>query len=105
MKRTFLVAGLFAGMFASASAVAENPAPAPLEAVTISGEKVRLHPNGRWEFVDPVKAAAASKLAAQFPENKLRPVDAQGSLFGSFGRTIMPGEPDYNRGSLNPKTR
>lgn len=76
-----------------------------LEAVTANGEKVRLHPNGRWEFVDTAKAAEAAKVAAQFPENKTRPAGAQGGLFGDFGRVILPGDPAYNRGSLNPKTR
>lgn len=76
-----------------------------LEAVTANGEKVRLHPNGRWEFVDTAKATEAAKVAAQFPENKTRPADAQGGLFGDFGRVILPGDPAYNRGSLNPKTR
>ncbi len=76
----------------------------PLEATMLNGEKVRLYPNGRWEFVDAAKAAEAQKLAAEYPENKLRPVEAQGSVFG-IGRIIMPGDKDYNRGSLNPKLR
>ena len=76
----------------------------PLGATTVDGQKVRLFPNGRWEFVDQAKAAAAQKVAAEFPENKLRPADAQGGIFG-VGRTIMPGDKDYNRGSLNPKLR
>lgn len=77
----------------------------PIEAATVGGEKVRLFPNGRWEFVDPAKAALAQKAAAEYPENKTRPVEAQGGLFGGFGRSVMPGDKDYNRGSLNPKTR
>jgi len=85
-----------------------DPAPVvldrtPLEALTVNGEKVRLFPNGRWEFVDADKAAAAQKLAADYPENKTRPIEAQGGLFGGFGRVIMPGDKDYNRGSMNPK--
>ena len=75
----------------------------PLAATTADGQAVRLFPNGRWEFVDTAKAAEAQKQAAEYPENKTRPVEAQGGLFGSFGRTIMPGDKDYNRGSLNPK--
>ena len=75
-----------------------------LEATTASGEKVRLLPNGRWEFVDAQKAAAAKVVADQYPENKLRPMDAQGCLFG-VGRCIMPGDKDYNRGTLNPAKR
>ena len=46
----------------------------------------------------------AQKVAAEYPENKTRPVDAQGGIFG-IGRTIMPGDKDYNRGTLNPKMR
>lgn len=76
----------------------------PIEAVTADGQQVRLFPNGRWEFVDTVKAAAAQKVAAEYPENKARPAEAQGGLFG-VGRTLMPGDKDYNRGSLNPKLR
>ena len=76
----------------------------PLEAVTVDGERVRLFPNGRWEYVDAAKAVAAQQAAAKYPETQTRPADAQGGLFG-VGRTIMPGDKDYNRGSLNPKLR
>lgn len=76
----------------------------PVEATTVDGQKVRLFPNGRWEFADAAKAALAQKIAAEYPENRTRPVEAQGGLFG-VGRTIMPGDKDYNRGSLNPKLR
>ena len=76
----------------------------PVEVTTVDGQKVRLFPNGRWEFADAAKAAQAQKIAAEYPENRTRPVEAQGGLFG-VGRTIMPGDKDYNRGSLNPKLR
>ncbi len=76
----------------------------PLAATTADGQAVRLYPNGRWEFVDSVRAVEAQKLAAEYPENKTRPAEAQGGVFG-IGRTIMPGDKDYNRGSLNPKLR
>ncbi|MEN9479799.1 MAG: hypothetical protein RLZZ298_1194 [Pseudomonadota bacterium] len=36
----------------------------PPEAVTVDGQKVRLFPNGRWEFAD---AGKAQQLAAQYP--------------------------------------
>ena len=71
----------------------------PVEAVTVDGEKVRLFPDGRWEYADE---AAAQQAAAKYPENQTRPEGAQGGLFG-IGRTVMPGDKDYNRGSLNPK--
>ena len=77
----------------------------PLDATTVDGQKVRLFPNGRWEYVDTAKAAEAQKLAAEFPENKTRPIEAQGMLIGGVGRLVMPGDKDYNRGSLNPKMR
>lgn len=75
-----------------------------IEATTAGGDKVRLLPNGRWEYVDAQKAAAAKVVADQYPENRLRPVDAQGCLFG-VGRCVMPGDKDYNRGTLNPAKR
>ncbi|MBI2306708.1 MAG: hypothetical protein HYU78_05335 [Rhodocyclales bacterium] len=97
------------GLLAVAACAAANAAPAdldrtPVEAVTAQGDAVRLHPNGRWEFVDAEKAAKARELAAQYPENRTRPIDAQGGAFG-VGRTIMPGDKDYNRGSLSGKGR
>jgi hypothetical protein len=60
------------------------------------GEKVRLLPNGRWEYVDPVKAAPQKKAREAEAE---RDRNSQGGLFG-IGRTIPPGDKDYNRGSL-----
>ncbi len=91
----------------STATLAESPAldRTPLEALTVDGEKVRLFPNGRWEFADAAKAAAAQQQAARYPENKTRPIEAQGGMFGDFGRVVMPGDKDYNRGSLNPKLR
>ncbi len=77
----------------------------PLDAVTADGQAVRLFPNGRWEYVDQAKAAAAQKVAADYPENKTRPVESQGIVFGGIGRYVMPGDKDYNRGSLKPKLR
>lgn len=97
---------VFGGLLILAAAVtsAQTLDRTPVAAQMVTGEKVLLHPNGRWEYVDAAKAGEAKKLAAQFPENKTRPIEAQGGWFG-VGRTVMPGDPDYNRGSLNPKTR
>jgi hypothetical protein len=75
-----------------------------IDATTASGEKVRLLPSGRWEYVDVQKAAAAKAVADQYPENQLRPQAAQGCMFG-IGRCVMPGDKDYNRGTLNPAKR
>ena len=76
----------------------------PVEATTASGDRVRLYPTGKWEYVDSAKAVEAKRVAEQFPENKVRPVDAQGGWVPG-SRVLMPGDKDYNRGSLNPKTR
>jgi len=76
----------------------------PIETTTPSGERVLLHPNGRWEYVDVKKAEEARQVAQQYPENQGCPPGAQGGFFG-FGRCIMPGDKDYNRGSLNPNRR
>lgn len=91
---------LLAAACALPATAAEELDRTPVEATTAKGEKVRLYPNGRWEYVSTDKQAAAAKVAEQYPENKTRPVDAQGCLLG-FGRCVMPGDKDYNRGSLN----
>ena len=78
--------------------------PNPIKATTVSGDKVILHPNGRWEFVDAKKAAEAKEVARQFPENQGCPPGTQGGLLG-LGRCIPIGDKDYNRGSMSGKGR
>lgn len=75
-----------------------------LEARTSAGETVRLLPNGRWEYVDATRQEEARRVAETYPENDLRPAKAQGGYFG-IGRYVLPGDPDYNRGSLSGKGR
>jgi hypothetical protein len=75
------------------------PALAQVEATTASGEKVVLLPNGRWEYADQKKAEVQREAARAERE---RERSAQGGLFG-IGRTIQPGDKDYNRGSLKPR--
>lgn len=67
----------------------------PIEATTPTGEKVLLHPNGRWAYVDTAKQKEAKKVADTYPENQPRSPGDQGGWL--FGRTIKPGDPDYNR--------
>ncbi|MDY0055008.1 MAG: hypothetical protein RBS46_01805 [Methyloversatilis sp.] len=74
-----------------------------IEATTAAGDRVELMPDGRWRFVDQAKQAEAKKVADTWPQNHLRPEGAQGGWFGT--RTILPGDKDYNRGTLNPKMR
>lgn len=100
MKKMLMIALLAAG-----PALATELDRTPLTAVTADGQSVRLFPNGRWEYVDQAKAAEAEKVAAEYPENKTRPIESQGIVIGGIGRYVMPGDKDYNRGSLNPKMR
>lgn len=81
---------------------ADLPDRTPIAGKTANGEDVLLFPNGRWEYVNTVKAAEAKKVADTFPENKVCPPGSQGGLFG-VGRCIKPGDKDYNRRSLSGK--
>ena len=80
-----------------------------IEATTTSGERVRLMSNGRWEYVDQKKAAVQQEARRQEQVQReaeiKRERSAQGGGLLGLGRTIYEGEKDYNRGSLNPKTR
>ncbi len=82
-------------------ALAEDAAQ-DIQAATNTGDKVVLHPNGRWEFVDAQKAEAARKVAEQYPENRGCPPGWQGGALG-IGRCIPPGDKDFNRRSLSGK--
>jgi hypothetical protein len=83
----------------SAVCAADSLDRTPIEAITNKGEKVMLYPTGKWEYADAAKAAEAKKVAEQFPENKVRSVDAQGGWMPGT-KALMPGDKDYNRGSL-----
>ena len=89
-------AGLFLALYSfSTMALAQDGA---LEATTASGEKVRLLPNGRWEYADRKKAEVQRAAASAEAQREQR---AQGGLFG-IGRKVYEGDKDYNRGTLNP---
>jgi hypothetical protein len=104
VKARFAMLALACLPMLTLAAEAQKPEGQVIEAHTASGEAVRLLPNGRWEFVDQKRQAEAKKVADTYPENDVRPAKAQGGLFG-IGRIIMPGDPDYNRGSLSGKGR
>ena len=63
--RRALILCLCSGFSAAALAQSQPPDRTPIEATTAGGDKVLLHPNGRWEFVDTKKADAAKKTAAK----------------------------------------
>jgi hypothetical protein len=103
LLEVFLVAGALAMSALSAPILADELGK-DLQAETPSGDKVILHPNGRWEFIDTKKAAEAKEVAKQFPENQGCPPGTQGGYLG-LGRCIPIGDKDYNRGSLGGKGR
>lgn len=80
-----------------------------IDATTSNGERVRLMPDGRWEYVDQKKAAvqqeARKKEQDQRDVELKRERSAQGGGLLGLGRTLYEGDKDYNRGSLNPKMR
>jgi hypothetical protein len=103
LLEVFLMAGALTMPLLSAPALADEPGK-DLQAETPSGDKVILHPNGRWEFIDTKKAAEAKEVAKQYPENQGCPPGTQGGYLG-LGRCIPIGDKDYNRGSLGGKGR
>ena len=84
-----------------------------LEATTSAGERVRLLPDGRWEWIDGNKAAlqrserevATRRQDEQRQAELKRERNAQGGGLLGLGRTVYEGDKDYNRGTLNPKMR
>ncbi len=92
---SFLVATM------SMPAFAVDPSPTTLDGTTANGDRIRLYPNGRWEYVETAKAdAQRPAIDAYEKERSLE----QGGLLG-IGRKVKPGDPDYNRGSLGGKSR
>ena len=92
---------------------AHAQAPAPIEATTPAGDRILLYPDGRWEYADPAKRAASPKpappaAATRAPATPVAagacPPGSQGHLFG-IGGCVVPGDRDYNRGSLSGKGR
>jgi hypothetical protein len=90
-----------AGSFSHAMAQSASSDAVPIEAVTASGERVRLFGNGRWEYLDERKAEVQRQAASA---EIARERSSQGGFFG-IGRRIQEGDKDYNRGTLNPKMR
>lgn len=95
---------LLAGLLIFASPLIAEESTETIDAKTANGDAVKLHPNGRWEYVDTKKAEQAAVVAKQFPENQVCPPGSQGKFLG-FGRCIPPGDKDFNRGSLSGKGR
>lgn len=95
---------LLIGLNLSSNLVIAAEAGQDITAKTAQGDQVVLHPNGRWEFIDTKKAAAAKEVANQYEENQGCPNGTQGGFLG-FGRCISKDDKDYNRGSLGGKGR
>jgi hypothetical protein len=110
MKRITMAA--FGLMLVAGMATAQ-PAKQPVDTTTPSGERIRLFPDGHWEYLDGQKAAEqrteraveAKKQEEVRKTEVARERKAQGGGQIGLGRTIYEGDPDYNRGTLNPKMR
>lgn len=98
MGRTAALILAIAGVLAAGGARAQ---PGSIDATTANGEKVRLLPDGHWEYADPVKAAPQRQAREEAAERERK---SQGGLFG-LGRRIYEGDHDYNRGTLSPAKR
>lgn len=102
--------GLALGLAPLAGAWAQQGA---IEATTSTGERVRLLPDGRWEYMDGQKAAVQrteraveAKKQEEVKQAEIkRERGAQGGGQIGLGRTIYEGDKDYNRGSMNPKLK
>lgn len=88
-------------LLATAVAGAAYAADPPIDGTTAQGDRIRLFPNGRWEYVEPKKAEAQRPAVEAY--EKERSLE-QGGIMG-IGRKVKPGDPDYNRGSLGGKSR
>ena len=109
MKRWWIAAALAACCGAHAQPGVAQASTGVLEASTANGEKVRLMPDGRWEWVEQKKAAVQQQQRRWEDEQRQaelrRERNAQGGGLIGVGRTLYEGDKDYNRGSLNPKLR
>lgn len=97
MRRSAIV--LATALGATTAAAAVDPT-APIDGTTAAGDRVRLYPNGRWEYVEAKKADAQRPVVEAYDRDKSL---EQGGILG-IGRKIKPGDPDYNRGSLGGKS-
>ena len=91
--------------------------PAPIETTTPAGDRILLYPDGRWEYADPAKRAASPKPAppaAVTPAaaRRFRHAGRRGRVSAGLAgppprdrRLRLPGDRDYNRGSLSGKGR
>ena len=90
-----------AGCVVGCGAMAAADPGVPIDGTTARGDRIRLYPNGRWEYVEATKSAAQQPVIDAYDKEKAR---EQGGIFG-FGRKIQPGDSDYNRGSLGGKSK
>ena len=101
---TQLLQAIFILLMLFSMSLFADETPPDIQAATPNGDKVILHANGRWEFIDVKKALAAKEIAKQFPENQGCPPGTQGGYLG-LGRCITLGDKDYKRGSMSGKGR
>ncbi len=94
---------VLAAALGAQAATAADTVP-PIDGTTAAGDRIRLYPNGRWEYVETKKAEAQRPVVEAYESEQSRAKSLeQGGILG-IGRTIKPGDPDYNRGSLGGKS-
>ena len=98
LRKQWLVAAL--GFVAISAAWAQTPAGGIEVVDPSSGQKYLLLVDGTWKKL----AMPANTQDKETSNRANRAPQPQGGLFG-LGRDIMPGDPEYNRGSMNPKMR
>ncbi|MCB5185379.1 hypothetical protein LG201_09200 [Methylobacillus gramineus] len=72
-----------------------------IRATTSKGESIVLQPDGSWNYANPAQAKEEEKNRAAVSGEC--PQKSQGGFFGT--RCILPGDKDFNRGSLSGKGR
>jgi hypothetical protein len=73
-----------------------------IQAKTVNGDEVVLHPNGYWEFKDRAKAEVAKAKVAKSEQESGCPIGTRKSFLG-IGRCIAFDDPVLKRGSLSGK--
>lgn len=97
------VSAIGLGLLLSASVVfAAETIEEDIQAKTVNGDEVVLHPNGYWEFKDREKADVAKAKVAKSEKENGCPIGYRKSFLG-IGRCIAFDDPILNRGSLGGK--
>jgi hypothetical protein len=82
MIKKMILVQVFAALLVISLNACADEVPNKFEAVTDSGEKVVLFPDGHWEFADQKKAAIAKQEIKQIQNKNTCPPGTLESFFG-----------------------